>query len=240
MTLKTNYIAPIILVTFTLGIGGTMAFNLWKTESSKLPATYTSGEFAGLANPADIRGSYSFADVNKSFGIAVTDLAKAFGVESVENPETFKCKELEDLYGDIQGGEIGTDSVRWFVALYKDLPFTPEADTLLPAPAMGLLREKLTETQSNELRERVVPISGIKPTTDASTDERDAEQRTVLGMTTFQQLLDWGVTEEEFETITGLPVGKSNMALRDYFSEQGTELSSFKERLQKLVESKQQ
>ena len=52
----------------------------WQTESTKEAAVFTSGEFAGQANPADIRGSYTFGDVEKNFGIPAALLAQAFGV----------------------------------------------------------------------------------------------------------------------------------------------------------------
>jgi len=244
MTLKTRHIAPIVLAVFVGGIGGTMAFNLWQTESGKIPATYTSGEFAGEYDPGDIRGSYSFDDIRSAFGVPVADLARAFGVESAPAPAAFRCKELEDMYAGLEEGEVGTDSVRWFVALYRGLPFAPEDDTLLPNPAVSLLEEKgkLSGEQLAAARERSVSLADIPPaeTTATGDDHADEEEIKVRGMTTFQELLSWGVSREEFEELTGLPMGPTNMAMRDYFAEQGIEFSAFKDELEKLVLSKQQ
>ena len=92
---KTKHLAIVVPLVFAAGIGLTMAFNLWKTETTKEPVTYTSGEFAGQANPADIRGSYTFADIAKAFPVPLEDLARAFGI--TENAAAFQVKSLRGL-----------------------------------------------------------------------------------------------------------------------------------------------
>ena len=57
MKLKSKHLVPLILVVFVAGIAGTMAFNLWRTEGSKIPAKLSGGEHDGEYNPSDIRGS---------------------------------------------------------------------------------------------------------------------------------------------------------------------------------------
>jgi hypothetical protein len=81
----------------------------WVTESTKVPVTFTEGEFAGQANPADIRGSYTFGDIANSFDVTPEVLAQAFGVTG-DDPAAFAIKELEAIYLD-SGYEIGTVSV---------------------------------------------------------------------------------------------------------------------------------
>ena len=109
MTLRSKHVVPIVLAVFILGIGGTMIFNLWQTTSSKVPATYSSGEFAGEYNPADIRGSYSFGDIEEAFAVPVTALAEAFAVVDTENPAAFLCKSLEELYGEEPPGSVSQE-----------------------------------------------------------------------------------------------------------------------------------
>lgn len=109
MRVSVKVLAVILPVIFAAGIGGTIAFNLWKTESSKEPAVYSEGDFAGKSNPADIRGSYSLADVEKAFGIPAEVLASAFGLENEENYQEIQCKVLEERYGGLEKGEVGTD-----------------------------------------------------------------------------------------------------------------------------------
>jgi hypothetical protein len=167
ISLKSGHLAVIVPVVFAAGIGLTMAFNVWKTETTKVPAAYTSGEFAGSANPADIRGSYTFADIAAAFPVPVEALARAFGV--VENQAAFQVKSLEGAFEGLpEGVEIGTDSVRLFVARYAGLPFEPEEGTALPAEAVGILAARpggLGAEQVADLQAR--SVGGEPATTDA-------------------------------------------------------------------------
>jgi hypothetical protein len=245
MTLRSKHVVPIVLVVFILGIGGTMIFNLWQTTSSKVPATYSSGEFAGEYNPADIRGSYSFGDIEEAFAVPVTALAEAFAVDDTENPAAFLCKSLEELYGAMENGEVGTDSVRWFVALYTGLPYTPEEDTLLPSASISVLRERLNETELETVRAKTVDLSAVSqeygagpesPAPEQTDTHTETESGEVKGNTTFGELLSWGVSKEAIEQALGLPIGKAGVTVRDYCIENGIEFSTVKDALQRAAD----
>lgn len=149
MKIRSTALGIILLSAFVIGIGGTMAFNLWHTESRKVPQKFTEGVLAGTANPADIRGSYSFGDIENAFGVPAEELGKAFNVPG--NPEDFKCKDLETLYGDLEYGDIGTGAVKLFVALYLGIPYEAEGETILPEEALKILGDRV----SPELKERM-------------------------------------------------------------------------------------
>ena len=78
MTLTSKPLAALVVFILFGGIFFSSLMGWWQTESTKEAATFTGGEFAGQANPADIRGSYTFGDVNKNFGVPLADLAVAF------------------------------------------------------------------------------------------------------------------------------------------------------------------
>src|SRR5512136_728480 len=138
MTLTSKPLATIVVVILFGGIFFSSAMGWWQTVSTKQAAKITSGEFAGQANPADIRGSYTFGDVEKNFGISPTVLAQAFGIKDT-NPAVFTVKSLEGMYaGSAQ--EIGTASVRLFVAFYKGMPYDLSTDIYLPESAATILR----------------------------------------------------------------------------------------------------
>jgi hypothetical protein len=255
MTLRSKHIAPIVVAVFILGIGGTMIFNLWQTTSSKVPAVYSSGEFAGEYNPADIRGSYSFGDIEEAFAVPVAALAEAFAVDDAENAAAFLCKSLEDRYGATENGEVGTDSVRWFVSLYTGLPYTPEEDTLLPSASISVLRNRLGEAELEAVRAKTVNLSalsqeyGAAPESgvpESATAENPAAEQTdthtetaageIKGKTTFGELLSWGVSKETIEQVLGLPIGKAGVTVRDYCVENGIEFSTVKDALQKAAD----
>ena len=239
MKIRSKHLAPIVLIVFILGIGGTMGLNLWRTKGTKEPARFKTGEFEGQYNPSDIRGSYTFSDINRAFGISVEDLGKAFGLSSVENVAGVKCKDVEMTYGAVEDGEIGTDSVKYFVALYTGIPYTPEEDTLLPAQAISVLRDKLSDESLEEVKARSVSVAGLKPAPGGTeAEDHDAEGDTrVVGKTTFQDLLNWGLSKQEIEKVLGMPMGKIGITVRDFCVDKDIAFGSIKAGLQAVVDS---
>lgn len=134
-------LAIVVIAIFTAGIGGAYLLGYWNTTSTKVPVTIKSGEFAGMPSPSDIRGSYTWNDVAKAFSLDVNVLLEAFGATD----PSVKVNTLETIYGEAklpEGVEIGTDSVRLFVALYAGLPHAPEESTVLPVAAISVLRRE--------------------------------------------------------------------------------------------------
>jgi hypothetical protein len=132
------------------GILGSWALGWWQTESEKVPQRLESlseTEVAGAYDPADIRGSYTFEEISRFYGVPLEDLADAFTVER-DRAAGFKVKDFETLFPDPES-EVGTSSMKLFVAWYKGLPYELSEDSFLPAPAAAILREKaeLSEEQ---------------------------------------------------------------------------------------------
>ena len=90
-------------------------------------------------------------------------LAKALGVEAVADQAAFKVKDLETRYASLDR-EIGTASLRLFVALYKGLPYDLTEDTYVPAPAVEILKQssKLTAEQLKYVEIHSVDVSKVK------------------------------------------------------------------------------
>ncbi|GAI49966.1 unnamed protein product, partial [marine sediment metagenome] len=237
MNIRSKHIGLIILAAFIIGIGGTIGFNLWRTTSVRVPMKFTSGEHEGEYNPADIRGSYTFSQVSEFFEIPLEEMGKAFGLDGADNMADFQCRNLKEIYGTVEGGEIGTDSVKLFVSLYTGLSYTPEETTLIPAPAMSVLKEKLSEEELKVLENRAVTVSGLKPVSDKDPEDDLGEVDTaVKGKTTFQELLDWGLAKEEIEKALGASMGKPGVKIRDYCDEEGIEFSRVKNVLQEMLD----
>ncbi len=262
--LNSHILAPVIVALFFGGILASMAMNLWVTESSKVAMKYSQGEYAGQANPADIRGSYSLADIEANFGIPVAVTARAFGAADWANPGDFKAKDLETMYEPAPNGEIGTDSVRLFVARYLGLPYAPEDTTLLPPAALEELKSKLAPADLKALREYAYPADMMSadptsavpgqaavestaapaaepapaPKAESATGDHAVaadEDRTIKGKTTFYDLLSWGVTKATIEKIMGMEIGATSVAVRDFCAEKGLEFSEYKTALQAAV-----
>ncbi len=242
MKLKARHVAPLVLAVFVVGIGGTMAFNLWRTETNKIPAKLRNGEHEGEYDPSDIRGSYTFSEISEIFNIPLEDLSKAFGLESVENVGEFQCKQLKELYPEPAEGEVGTDSAKLFVALYTGLPHTPEETSLLLTPALSVLGEKLSREELQEVAKITISPSAFKPQSSQETaaEHSGDQDRGVRGNTTFAELLDWKLTKEDIEQVLGMPMGKPGVAVRNHCTANEIEFGEVKTALQALVDSKQQ
>jgi hypothetical protein len=210
---------------------------------------FSEGEFAGQANPADIRGSYTFGDISNSFDVAPAILARAFGVQT-DDPAAFAVKELESLYAD-SGLEIGTTSIRLFVAYYAGLPFdTTGQEIYLPRPATEILLAKnnLNPEQIAYVKEHTVdlgisnPVAVETPESASSSNESASTSTayTVKGKTTFGELLQWGVPPETIETLIGASLPDPAMALKDYASANGLNFETLKPALQAEVDKLKQ
>lgn len=174
MKLNSFTLAGLVLVILFGGIGFTGAMNWWQTETQKVPVLYTEGEAAGQYNPADIRGSYSFGDVSQLFDIPLEVLQIAFRIPADADPAAYQLKSLEDQFAD-QPVEIGTGSVRLFVAFYKGLPLDLVAaeDTYVFEEAAVILEQqgKMTPEQSAYLSDH---IAGLVTTGAQATAVPDA------------------------------------------------------------------
>ena len=243
MKLTSKPLAVIIFVILFGGIALTTAMNWWRTEGRREPARFERGEAAGEYNPADIRGSYTFGDIELAFKVPSADLAAAFAIQT-DNPAAFAVKDLEKLYAEAAaaGTEVGTDSVRYFVALYTGLPYALVGDVYLPRPAIEMLvaRGGLTLEQVTYLQSHLVELPGtvLEPLETIPTVEHveSTEDRTVKGKTTFAEVLDWGVPEETIVEIIGGPLPNPLVKVKDYCQEQGLPFETVKLALQAEID----
>jgi len=239
MKVKTSLVAIIVLVTVFGGIALASVLGLWNTVNTKEPARYTSGEFAGEYNPSDIRGSYTFDEISESFEIPLEDLGKAFAVKDESKFEAFQCKELETIYAAsaAEGKEVGTDSVRIFIAFYKSLPIALNDATYLPKPAASILKSKakLNDEQLKYLETHTVtPLDADVPISSSVTESTD---KIIKASTTFKELLDWGVKKADIENTINDKMPDTSKTVKDYAAAKGIEFSTLKEPLQKLIDT---
>lgn len=164
MRVNSKIVGLLITLVVFGGIGTAKLLNLWITESTKVPITIKEGEFAGKYNPEDIRGSYTFGDIERSFKVPVEDLAKAFGVRT-GNFNDFQVKSLEEMYVALEDKEmnVGTASVKYFVASYIGVPYKVTEEVHLPKPAAEMLKAKgvLTKEQLDYVNRHIVDIPGV-------------------------------------------------------------------------------
>lgn len=246
MTLNSKSLTITLFVAIFGGIAFASAMGWWVTESTRVPVTFTQGEFAGQANPADIRGSYTFGDIANSFEVTPEVLAQAFGVQEGD-PAAFAVKDLEGMYLDVEY-EIGTASVRLFVAYYTGLPFdTTGQEIYLPQSASNILidRGNLTPDQVVYLENHTANLGelpdeepSVAPTAAKASSSTSAE-RVVKGKTTFGELIQWGVPQSSIEKLIGSPMPNPAMTVKDYASTNGLNFETLKPSLQVEVDKAQ-
>lgn len=246
MRINSKWLAGFIFVIVFGGISLSAIPGWWRTESSKIPQEFSSGEFSGTYNPADIRGSYTFGDVSNLFNIPLVDFQNAFLLTETD-PSLVKLKDLEGLFAEASanGMEIGTGSVQLFVAYYLGLPFVTDEE-YLPSSAVDVLKQKgnLTAEELTYLDGHSVPISPVAgqnnlvvpvasevPST-SSTEHPIESVNTIKGSTTFRELLDWGVPEEKISAILGLPMPNPLLTIKDFCLDNGLEFGTLKTELQ--------
>ena len=167
MKLKAQTTLLIAAMIVVAGVAISMLTGLWQTVGTRVPkllepvAADAGGEAAGSEtaaayDPADIRGSYTFGDIAKFFAIPVGDLATAFHVAEGE-AAAFQVKNLEKAFDGTL--EIGTASVRMFVACYLGASYTPTEEVWFPQSAAEVLAAKgsMTEAQAAYVAAHTVP-----------------------------------------------------------------------------------
>jgi len=254
MKLNSFTLAGLIFVLLFGGIGFSSVMNWWQTESEKIPVKYSEGEAAGQYNPTDIRGSYTFGEVSELFEVPLADLQTAFRIPADTDPAAYPLKSLEEQFAGLPV-EVGTASVRMFVAFYKGLPFdlSTAEETYLLEDAVAVLEQqgKLTPEQSSYLSAHTIsaeltpqaPAAEAQENTAAPESDPQveptvhaAEEYAVTGKTSFQQLLDWGVPQDTIETVIGEGMPAPQTLVKDYASAKGLVFSDLKAKLQEKVD----
>ena len=75
--------------------------------------------------------------------------------------------------------------------------------------------------------------------TETVTEHTDDTEALVKGGTTFNDLLEWGLSVEEIEFVLGMEMGARSMTVRDFLMEKELEFSEYKEELQLLLDEKE-
>ncbi|MFV9675656.1 MAG: hypothetical protein ACNYZI_09770 [Anaerolineales bacterium] len=217
------------------------------------------GENAGTGtyDPADIRGNHRFGEISEMFAIPLETLSRAFALPATVDPATFQNQDFESIYPEFDGEqEIGNGSMKWFVALYTGLPFEledDEEDTYLLRPAVDILKSSADlsaeqiaylDAYTIEIEFEWEPISMPEDEVQAS-DEADGDaedtvrkqdEMVVAGKTNFADLLAWGVSAEQIESIIGGEIPNHLVLVYDHCVENGLSFGGIKADLQSEVD----
>jgi hypothetical protein len=238
MVLRSNTLGLIILVFIIGGMAAGKSLGLFEDNSPRsLLEQQIDGE-EGVVAAVDIRGSYTFSDISRAFQIPIEILKDAFHLPEEVNFENFRCGDLESIYGDLDNVEIGTGSVKLFVALYTGEEYDIVQEDFLLSDAMEILkgRGQLTDEQRAYLESHTIDSSTLSLPANTGSDPilgEDHEEQMVYmiqGKTTFADIYNWGVSKGVVEEIIGQenPTG----SILDFCAAQGLSFSEIKSKLQ--------
>jgi hypothetical protein len=140
------------------------------------------------------------------------------------------------------GYEIGTASVRLFVAYYAGLPFdTTGQEIYMPQSATAILLAKgnLTPEQIAYLEKYTVTLGSSAPvaeSTPVATSSAASGENIVKGKTTFGELITWGVPQETIEGLINTSMPDPAMTVKDFASANGLDFETLKPALQAEVD----
>src|SRR6056297_667377 len=220
MKVNNLILAISVSLIFILGIFISDFLGYWQTETIKVPQKISEGQFEGYSDPSDIRGSYSFGDVSKSFKIDVETLAKAYDLSGIiEDTSSFRINQLEEYYVFDEDIELGTGSVKYFVSLYTGIPYESD-DNVLPITALNILKEEEKITED---------IVSDEITEEYNNDED--EEYVIKSTTTVLEVIRWGTSIEELEELIGVTEISEDDVIRNICLDNGLSFSEVKEKI---------
>lgn len=241
MTLTSKPLAILIVVSMFGGIFFSDLMGWWQTKNSGQGGRYGQSGGNSQVTPEEIRGNYTFGDVQAAFGIPVETLAQAFSVDPA-GAANFRLNGLEQLYVHSEF-EVGTESMKLFVAFYQGLPFELSEAIYLPESAAAVLGTRnLSAERQAYLAEHTVPslegaVSVPLAPVEGEGEHDSSTERVIRGRTTFGELLQWGLSQAQIEAVLGVEM-PSNPAvvIRDYCTEKGLSYGQVKAGLQALLD----
>lgn len=165
-------------------------------------------------------------------------------VPEEQRQPTFQVKNLEGSFAPvvIDGAEIGvgTDLVRVFTSLYSGIPYESAETTHLPESALKMLLQenKLGDEQKTYWEAHTFELMPAGEASEAELVEEtyEEEEIAIKGRTTMGELLDYGLTKEQFKEITGVEMpGDRALGLRDFVTQSGLDMETVKTGLENIL-----
>lgn len=246
IVIKGWMVGLLVLVVIFGGILLTIGTGHWKTTREGEPARLPTGDY----DPGDIRGSYAFSEIEEFFQVPLDVLFQAFLIPEDQRKSTFQVKNMEGLFAPVvidgQDIEVGTDLLRVFTALYTGTPYTSTETTHLPVSAVNVLlaQKKLNAEQTTywqahtfELQPAsAAPTTAVGPKTEKTLTTQTTGTVEIKGKTTIGELRGYGLTPEQFKTITGKDMPDNNaLGFRDFVTQNSLDMETVKAKILEVL-----
>lgn len=199
----------VVLVVFFGIILGFQSAGIWST-SGKVTAN-GDAVAPSAADVNTIKGWMTLEQITTTFNVPLTDLLNQFDLPA-DTPATTAIKDLESDTFD-------TTALReWLLIQMKLVDNSPISD-ISPVPT-----QVITSTPNAVIAVTPVPTEHIVPA------------MAITGKTTFQELLDWGVSKDVIQKVIGSDLPETSTIIKDFVTGKGLEFTTIKTQLQVEVD----
>jgi hypothetical protein len=211
-----------VLVVFFGIIFGFQAAGVWSI-SGKVTASGDQVQ-PSAADVNSIKGWMTLEKIAATFNVPLADLLAQFDLPG-DTPPTTAIKDLEtDLFSV-------TNLRTWLESLNQSVDG-------IPAPTVDSSQQAIAiQTEPAAVTSTPAPtaIVNANTVTLAATEHVSAE-KTITGKTTFQEVIDWGVTTEVIEEVIGGEIPSGSAVIKDYVTGKGMQFTTIKTLLQAEVD----
>jgi hypothetical protein len=159
-----------------------------------------------------IKGWMTLEQVSQIYHVTLEAITQQFNLPA-DTPATTAVKDLESDTFSVEGLR------EWLQTLPQPvLPIEDAEPTQVP-----LITPELA-------------VEPDQPTAMPAPTEHATPEKTITGKTTFQDLLDWGVTQEAIGQVIGGDLPAPSTVVKDYATQQGKAFGELKAALQALVD----
>lgn len=238
MKIKSIHILLAIKIIIGGGILLASELDLYNTARVKSPRKTVEGFY----DIYDIRGSHTLEEIEMYYQLPASSVIEAFGLRTDTNSEIFKLKDMKEIFKPIEPQEeeyvVETDTVKVFTSLYLKIPYVSDETFYLPGKTVNYLIEndKLTGEekeywQGHTFKLEYLDSEYLTASEFSKIVVEEAEGFKVTGRTTIQELLDYGITEEKFEEVTGIKVPEDkSVSVRDFIIDKGLGFGEVKDK----------
>jgi len=208
MHIKPVFFGILVLAIFLGTILGFQAAGIWSV-SGKITSSGDAVQ-PSADDVETIKGWMTLDQITTVYNVPLAELLAQFNLPA-DTPASTAIKDLETE-------EFSVTNLRTWL-LSRTQPAQPDT-AATPTP-------QATPTPLVAFTE---PAATVLPT------EHVVADKTVTGKTTFQDLLDWGVTEDAIRQILGSDLPAPATVIKDYVTKQGLEFAPIKTSLQAEVD----
>jgi len=199
----------LVLIVFFGIILGFQSAGVWSI-SGKVDASGKAIQ-PSVEDVESIKGWMTLEQISGTYDVPISELLDKFGLP-LDTPSSTAIKDLENDLFSPEALKV------WLQSRSQPLESVPPSTDVTPTTEVDIATPEPSNTVIPESTEHVAP------------------EKTVTGSTTFQDLLDWGVSVETIQRVIKEDMPASSTVIKDYITCKGLAFSDVKNLLQVEVD----